>query len=114
MRINQKGQIIQDDPKLGKPSLRHGKRFKLIAFDDKIDVSLAPKEKPKGPEEKKGSHKAQKNLFPSRTQVQILEKVELIEGDKERKDDHNLFGKDSQQITEDGPPKVKELGLPFG
>ena len=108
MRIDQEGQVIEDDPKLGKNPLGHGKCPVLITLDGDLDISLAPEEKPKGSQDEKGSNKDKKNLFPLRTQVQISEKEELIEGNKERKDGCILLGKNTKQIAQDGPAEIKD------
>ena len=75
---------------------------------------MTPEEKPKGPQDEQRPDQAIKHLLPPRAQVEILEKIELIKGDKERKDGHIFFRKNPEEITQNSPAEITESGLSLG
>ena len=91
MRINQKAEVVQDDSELGKDPFPHRERSRLITFDGDLDIPLAPDEESQGSQEEEDSDKDANDFFPFWAQVQILEKIEFIESNKEGKNGHVLL-----------------------
>ena len=104
VRVDEKGDIIEDHPKLREDPLGQGEVPSLVAFGNDIEITHSPKrERLREADEKDHSDGREERLLPSGTEIEILEKVELVEGDEEGKDGHVLLSEEAQEITQYRP-----------
>jgi hypothetical protein len=114
MGIDEQGQVIEDDPKLGEHPLGQCKRPFLIPLNDDLEIPTAPDQESYASDQDEASNEDEKGLLPFWTQIHILNEIELVERNKERKDGGIFLGKDSKQVAEESSPQVKESDLSMG
>ena len=114
MGIDEQGQVIEDDPKLGEHPFGQCKRPILITIKEDMVIPLAPDQESDGPDQDEASNEDQKGLLPSWTQIHVLNEIELVERNEERKDGDIFLRKDPDQVAENSPSQVKEPDLPMG
>jgi hypothetical protein len=99
MGIEKEGEIVEDDPELGKETFGESEVPEFVAFNDDIQIVFSPNEKNRDSDKKDNPDCIEKRLFLLRVEGKVLKEVEFIESDKKGEDGYVFLGKETKEIA---------------